>query len=198
MIVAVVNIKGGVGKTTTAMALASAAAQTRKPAKVLDADPTGSASAWSRTAAENGEELPFEVAPANVDSIRYLRDLPEGWTFIDCPPNGPAVDAAVERADFVVVPTQTTPADIDKTLRTVESLEKAARAYAVLVTRAMPRTTVYKACTEALRERDCSYFDAVIPERVDVKCSFGSAFEEGAMYGYDEVFRELEEACDGR
>ena len=47
MIVAVVNIKGGVGKTTTAIALATLAARAGLDTVVLDADEQSSASLWA-------------------------------------------------------------------------------------------------------------------------------------------------------
>lgn len=48
-IIAVVNEKGGVGKTNTAVNLAVAAAMTGKDVLVVDTDPQGSLTAWSST-----------------------------------------------------------------------------------------------------------------------------------------------------
>ena len=63
MIYAVTNIKGGVGKTTTAIHVA-AALQLLAPTLLLDADDrTRSASAWSERAKERGKPLSFRVAP---------------------------------------------------------------------------------------------------------------------------------------
>ena len=41
MIISVINLKGGSGKTTTAMALATAAARHNRNVSVLDTDPQG-------------------------------------------------------------------------------------------------------------------------------------------------------------
>lgn len=43
MIISVINLKGGSGKTTTAMALATAAARHNRNVSVLDTDPQGDA-----------------------------------------------------------------------------------------------------------------------------------------------------------
>ena len=70
MIVAIVNLKGGVGKTTSAIALATAASRQGLEVRVLDADPQGSATMGADLAEEAGEPLPFEVGPANVTTAR--------------------------------------------------------------------------------------------------------------------------------
>lgn len=54
VIVAVVNEKGGVGKTNTAVNLAVAAAMAGKDVLVVDTDPQGSLTAWSSTRAALG------------------------------------------------------------------------------------------------------------------------------------------------
>lgn len=54
MIVPVLNIKGGIGKTTTTIALATAAVRAGYAAKVLDADEQGSTTLWADTAGQAG------------------------------------------------------------------------------------------------------------------------------------------------
>lgn len=72
MIVAVVNIKGGVGKTTTAIALATLAARAGLDTVVLDADEQSSASLWAWNAEQDGRPLPFPVESANIATLRRL------------------------------------------------------------------------------------------------------------------------------
>ena len=47
MIISVINLKGGSGKTTTAMALATAAARHNRNVSVLDTDPHGDPTTWA-------------------------------------------------------------------------------------------------------------------------------------------------------
>ena len=55
MIISVINLKGGSGKTTTAMALATAAARHNRNVSVLDTDPQGDATTWAGDAEDAGE-----------------------------------------------------------------------------------------------------------------------------------------------
>ena len=58
MKITVANVKGGVGKTTTAMFLAAGLARHGRTL-LVDADPKGSALRWS----EQADDLPFPSSP---------------------------------------------------------------------------------------------------------------------------------------
>lgn len=195
MIIAVVNLKGGVAKTTTAIALATAADRQGHPVRVLDADPQGSATLWADAAEENDEPLPFEVQAANVGTIgRVARKLAEGeWVVIDCPPSGKVADAAVQVCDFAVVPTTPSAIDLQQSYATAATLEANDKPYALLLTRADKRTLSFKATQQAIAENAVSCFDNCIPQREDIKNMFGHRFGD-KMHGYKKVLAELEEA----
>ena len=192
MIISVLNIKGGVGKTTSALALATAAVRAGYEARVYDAAEQGSATLWADTAEQAGEALPFPVDPINAQRIKALR--PDGaWCFIDCAPSGKALDAAKERADFVVIPTTPAGLDMQQTWVTAENLFESGKPYAVLLTRTRPHTLALAAVESEIAERGASYFEAQIPLREDIKNFFGHSFGK-ELYGYDRVFKEIEEA----
>jgi chromosome partitioning protein len=69
MKLAVANIKGGVAKTTSSIYVAEAIVHRGGSAIVYDADPQSSASLWADAARDNGEELGFEVRPANLSTL---------------------------------------------------------------------------------------------------------------------------------
>lgn len=191
-IIAICNLKGGVAKTTTAIALASAAVADGETVKVIDADSQGSATLWSISAEDKGTPLPFPVEPANQATITRIKADGE-WVFIDCPPSGKVADEAVRIADFVIVPMSPSPVDIQQTWSTLQTLEAADKSHAVLVVRADKRTLTYRAAVDALEDADASFFDAAIPQREDIKSTFGNPFGE-ELFGYNEVLAEIKEA----
>lgn len=193
MIVSVVNLKGGVGKTTSAIALATAAVRSGKSVRVLDADSQSSASLWALAADESGDPLPFDVDSANIATIRKTKVADGEWVFIDCPPSGRVTDEAISVADFVVIPSTPAAMDMQQTWTTAATMEEAGRPYAILLTRCQPRTLAFRGTLAELEQRGASSFDTHIPQREDIKNYFGSPFGDD-LFGYDEAMRELEEA----
>lgn len=195
MIVAVVNIKGGVGKTTTAIALATLAARAGLDTVVLDADEQSSASLWAWNAEQDGRPLPFPVESANIATLRRLEHDDGRFVVIDTPPTGKVTDEAKDVADFVIVPTSPNSIDLQQTSAVSDNLEESGKPYAVLIVRAEPHTIALKSAQEYFREKDTSLFDTVIPKRADLGNVYGQPFGS-SMYGYEDVYRELKEATD--
>ena len=193
MIIAVVNLKGGVGKTISSIALATAAASDGVSVRVIDTDPQGSATTWAAEAEDAGEPLPFPVVPGNVATVSLRDD--DGLTIIDLPPSGDITDAAVDAAGFVIVPTSASPADRDKTFKTVTSLEAAGVPHAVLVVRTTERTIAARLLSRELDERGTSVFDTVIPRREALSNAFGHAMRD--LNGYEDAWGELKEVIYG-
>ena len=121
MIVALVNLKGGVGKTTSALYLAAVAEERGQDPVVLDADNERSALEWA-----GAGELPFEVVAAQRDGLaRQARSLEkEGHTVIlDAPPNDREIlRVAASVADRIVVPVAPTGVDVNRLRSTLEIL----------------------------------------------------------------------------
>lgn len=191
MIVALTNLKGGVAKTTSAIALAQAARNRGLTACVFDGDPQGSATSWAYDAKKDDQKLDYRVEVANMSSIAAIREseLLADFNVIDLPPQGHIVDRAVEQADFVIVPTSTSTVDLDKTIAVAQKLDAQDCDYGVLITRYTPNTLSFKQAIDRLNGNELSVFDTCIPKREAIARAHGKPFEE--LFGYQEVFDEL-------
>lgn len=197
MIVTVANAKGGAGKTTTAVYLCAAHALRVDPgdALLLDADVQASASLWRDMAEDASDPLGFEVRPANVSTLRRLRgssaDGGHGLVVVDAPPQGPVLEAAVDSADFVVVPTSDSPLDLQQAWATMAAIPSGVPK-AVLVVRAEPRTTACAETIAALDGEGTPRFDAVVVKRQDIKRCMGA--RPVKLWEYAQAYGELMEA----
>jgi chromosome partitioning protein len=115
MIVALLNQKGGVGKTTLALHLAGAWANNGKRVVVIDANPQGSALDWSEQRAKEALPRLFGLLGLARDTLH--REAPEiardaDHVLIDGPPRvATLMRSALLAADLVVIPAQPSPFD---------------------------------------------------------------------------------------
>ena len=115
MIVALLNQKGGVGKTTLALHLAGAWASRGERVTLVDADPQASALDWSQQRSREGLPRLFGVVGLARDTLH--REAPElardaDHVVIDGPPRVAALmRSALLAADLVLIPVQPSPLD---------------------------------------------------------------------------------------
>lgn len=115
MIIALLNQKGGVGKTTLALHLAGEWASRGLRITLLDADPQGSALDWSQQRSRGGLPRLFGVVGLARDTLH--REAPElardvDHVVIDGPPRvAGLMRSALLAADLVLIPVQPSPLD---------------------------------------------------------------------------------------
>ncbi len=120
-LLALVNQKGGSGKTSTALNLAATLAELGDRVLVVDADRQASAYRWAM--ARNGaapspvHRLPVEDESGArhfaVELRRLAADRRAGFVLVDCPPGLPtAAIAALLLADLALIPVTPSPLDL--------------------------------------------------------------------------------------
>lgn len=150
MIIGVTNIKGGVGKTTSSLAIATAAQKDR-----TERDGRGHRPARQRHIVGTGRRGRGLTRPPPSPSCRRTRPrygacanaartATANGSVIDTPPNGSVVDEAIKTADFVVIPTLSSPIDLQQTMLTAAQCQDAGKDYAVLIVMARKDTNAWR------------------------------------------------------
>lgn len=128
MIISVLNIKGGVGKTTVATNLAVGIAATEKNVLVIDTDKQGSAVSWR---GQRGDEA-TSVTVISLSCAAALRKQIIGFrdsfdcVIIDGSPHVDALAAvSIAVSDLVILPVGPSPLDIWATTKMVHQIEEA-------------------------------------------------------------------------
>lgn len=180
-VISVLNQKGGVGKTTLTIHIATAMARMGKKVLLVDADPQGSALDWS---ALRPTEPLFPVAGLPKASIhKELPKLIQGYdtVLIDGPPRVYDVaQSAIMASDLVLIPVQPSPYDVWAAKEIVDLLREASvykgkLKSAFVINRKITNTAIGRDVAEALAEYPVPVLKATVCQRV--------TFAESASWG---------------
>ena len=172
VVVAVLNQKGGSGKTTIATNLAFAIQNSGRRVLLVDADQQGSARDWNE--ANGGELLPVvgldrETLPKDLQAIQSAYD----WIVIDGAPQIAKISAAAVRAaDVVLVPVQPSPydiwacADLVDIIRTRQEVTGGKPKAAFIISRAIKNTKLSGEVSSALEDYGLPVLKAGTTQRV--------------------------------
>lgn len=171
-IIAVLNQKGGAGKTTLATNLARALQLGGDKVLLVDSDPQGSARDWN--AAADGELLPV----VGLDRATLAKDIQaiqenQDWLIIDGAPQiAELAVAAIKCADVILIPVQPSPYDVwacedlVDIIKTRQEVTNGKPKAAFVISRVIKNTQLSKEIGEALEGYGLPVFKHFTSQRV--------------------------------
>lgn len=186
MIIALLNQKGGVGKTTLALAVAGEWAMRGRRVIFIDADPQGSALDWSEMRAREGLPRLFSVIGLARDTLH--REAPAlardaDLVVIDGPPRvAGLMRSALLATDMVLIPVQPSPFDGWASAEMLALISEARIYRPELVARFVlnrcgARTVLARDTAETLADHD----PPALASRIGQRIAFAAAAQSGRI-----------------
>jgi chromosome partitioning protein len=206
--VALLNLKPGTGKTTSAVWLAHVFAEAGQHVLLVDADPSGSALEWSDFAAMDPRLPPSEAFPFRIVSLpsrrAHLR-LPEiarvdDVVIIDAPQledHAGIARSVIRYADEILIPCAPSPIEINRTtpvrdeIAEVEALRDRPVRSSVLLTRCITRAHSVANARDALGDVGYDVLRTNVPRLEVYAQSFGLPIPETGRGVWRDVAADL-------
>ena len=170
-VISVLNFKGGVAKTTTAIHLARALQLRGYNVVLIDSDPQGSSRDWGCVNADQPVEVIGIARPTFKRDLKNFES--KDFVIIDGAPQSEELAvAAITVANFVILPVQPSPYDVWAVSELVSLIKQRIEITdgklkaAFLITRAIKGTKLGVEVREALSEFELPVFQTAITQRV--------------------------------
>ncbi len=165
---AIISQKGGSGKTTLAVHLATAASDAGQVALLLDADPQATATTWGMwRGGEDPEVIDCASPPLIAGKLSQAAELGAQVAVIDTPPHADSMAAAACRAaDIILIPCRPRAFDLTA-IQTTADLVKASGKPAFVVFTAGPQraANLYREAADVVQGFGLEVAPVVMSER---------------------------------
>jgi chromosome partitioning protein len=206
--VALLNLKPGTGKTTSAVWLAHIFAKAGQRVLLVDADPSGSALEWSDLAAMDPRQPPTATFPFRIVALPSRRlhlrvpeiADPDDVVIIDAPQledHSGIARSAMRYVDEILIPCAPTPIEINRTtpvreeIAEIEDLRETPIRSAVLLTRCISRAHSTANAREALANMGYDVLRTAVPRLEVYAQSFGLPIPETGRGVWEDVAGDL-------
>ncbi len=205
-IIAFIGNKGGVGKTTLAINIATTLNE-KSPTSLLDADPQGSTLHWADMIDSESKPNIIDATGNVAQAVKKHRDQTE-HLLIDCPPqlHSKQTQVALQHCDIAVIPVLPSPLDLWATVAVNEAIVEARKKNqdlkALLVINQLePRTRLSRLVLDAIGELDTPVAATNLHRRVVYRSSIleGKSVSQMGRPGAiaaDEINRLITEVLD--
>lgn len=189
LIIGILSLKGGAGRTTSSMYLAAASVKQGYTVTVIDADNEGSALNWYKA---SDSVLPFEVvASEGLDDIETQAEQykTQGHIVIidSAPNNREQLFTIAMCCDVALVPTSATGTDVNRLKPTLSILSKVEKSQGAITSILLTRYDRRRVLTKEFLEIFSDY--PILDTRVSNKAIYQSEF--GAIPTYTREYSDV-------